>query len=162
MAEGDILVKLNECRLETRRGLKVWTKLKPPTPGATQLKKGDQFPVVIWVENNLEPGGGWDVHGDAHFKRIKIRVTGTDHVELLESQNGSQVAGNTKSYRLPLGSDNTLEEGEKRKVTAWFKAVHACEEVERIARVTVRAYFDIERYFRSALSRTVQFDIVPD
>ncbi len=152
------LVKLDECRLETLNGLKVTTIVKL-LPGCTQLKQGDKFRLVIWVQNTLKAGGAG---GHAHFKNIKIRVRGTEHADLLESQNGPPVAGNTKSYMLRLGPDNTLEEEERRKHVAWFEAKHACPDVERIAHVIVRAYFDIERYLRGKWSRTVQFDIVPD
>ncbi len=159
---ADILVKLNECRLETHRGLAVKNRVIPPTPGATQLKQGDRFRLVIWVRNTLEAGAGGSVHGDAHFKNITVRVAGTDHADLLESQNGSPVAGNKKSYPLPLGPDNRLSEGEKRGLSVWFEAKHACQELEHIADLRVLAEFDIVRYFRSAWWPSVHFDIVPD
>ncbi len=152
------LVKLDECRQEMLNGLEVTTKVVL-LPGCTQLKQGDKFRLVIRVKNSLKAG---DAGGQAHFKNIKIRVTGTDHADLLESRNGPPVAGNTKAYMLRLGPDNTLQEDEPRRHVAWFEAKHACPEVERIAHVIVRAYFDIERYLRGKWSRTVYFDIVPD
>ncbi len=155
-----ILVKLNECRLETRNGLAVKTRVIPPTPGATQLKENDRFRLVIWVQNTLEAGAGGPAHGDAHFKNITCRVTGTHHADLLESQNGSPVAGNKKTYPIPLGPDNTLAEGEKRALAVWFEAKGPCDEVEHLADLRVRAEFDIARYFTSAWPLSVHFDIV--
>ena len=157
-----LLTKLNECRLETRSGLLIRTKIKPPVAGATEVKEGEQFGLVISVKNNLEAGGGGYLRGDAHFKTLKVRVWGDDHYAiLLDGQNGQPVPGNTKVYPLRPMTGETLSEGEwTKRVKVWFEARHGCEGLEHVASVKVTAVFDVERYFRSKLSQSVNFDVV--
>ncbi len=151
---ADYLKILNDARLETLNGLKVVPKISVPDPTAGHLHVGERFWLTISVCNVLERGAGGLMHGDAHFKNIIAHVEGTEFTQLLDAK-GTPVKGNAKDYRLSLGPDNTLAEGEWARLKVQFEVTdHSHVEtepaaVERVARVRVCADFDIARYFRA-------------
>ncbi len=162
---ADYLKILNDARVETRNGLKVVQGIKVPDPTAGHLHVTDKFWLTINVCNALEPGAGGPAHGDAHFKNIIAYVEGTEFTQLLDAK-GTPVKGNAKDYRLSLGPDNTLAEGEwagtlkvQFEVTAHSHVEPGPAAVERVARVRVCADFDIARYFRACVPEDYFYDI---
>ncbi len=157
---ADYLKILNDARVETRNGLKVVQKIGVPDPTAGHLHVGEMFWLTIMVCNALERGAGGPMHGDAHFKNIIAHVEGTEFTQLLDAK-----VKNAKDYRLSLGPDNTLAEGEWARLKVQFEVTdHSHVEpgpaaVERVARVRVCADFDIARYFRACVPEDHFYDI---
>ncbi len=154
---------VNNARMETRNGLKVVQTIYVKDPKAPHLHVGEMFWLTIMVCNALERGAGGPMHGDAHFKNIIAHVEGTEYTRLLDAK-----VKNAKDYRLSLGPDNTLAEGEWARLRVQFEvmkeAPHSDVEtepaaMEQVAFVRVCADFDIARYFRACVPEDHFYDI---
>ncbi len=157
----DHLVKLNECRLETRDGLQVTATPIRPTETGLHLEPGEKLRVKIEVENIIEQGWGGGMPGDAHFKNITVHVTSSEFVKFLASRHGPEIDGDQISYPLVQG-DQTLAEGEWRVQNVWFEAKYPSKDEtvpELIATVRVEGEFDVGRYFKSRVKRLVYHEI---
>ncbi len=158
---GDRLIVLNQARKEARSGLILRTILiKPPETGE-HLEIGEKIVLKIVVINDLEQGGGGGMYGDAHFKNITVRVRKSEFVKFLVGKNGTVVEDEKKYYR-PIQGDQTLAEGERRRIFVWFEAVkESTNELtpELIATVQATAEFDIGRYFTSKVRQLAYHDV---
>ena len=158
---GDRLIVLNQARKEARSGLILRTKIILPPETGEHLCIGEKLLLKIVVINGLEPGGGGGARGDAHFKNINVRVIRSEFVKFLVGKDDTVVEDQQKIYR-PIQGDQTLAEGERRRMWVRFEAVkESTDELtpELIANVRATAEFDVGRYFTSKTGQLVYRDI---
>jgi hypothetical protein len=155
------LTVLNDARKEARSGLILKTKIILPPETGDHLEIGEKLLLKIVLINDLEPGGGGGSRGNAHFKNITVRVRKSEFVKFLVGKNGTVVEDEKKFYR-PIQGDQTLAEGERRRIHVWFEAVkESTDELtpELIAGVRATAEFDVGRYFTSITRQLAYRDI---
>ncbi len=155
------LLVLNQARKEARSDLHLVTRLRKPPETGDHLEIGEKLRLTIVVINGLEQGHGGGVYGDAHFKNITVRVRKSEFVKFLVGKDDTVVEDQEKYYPLVRG-DQTLAEGERRRIWVRFEAVReSTDELtpELLATVGVKAEFDVGRYFRGFERRLVYHDI---
>ncbi len=155
------LIALNDARKEARSGLILKTRIILPPETGDHLCVGEKLKLKIVVINDLEQGYGGGGRGDAHFKNITVHVRRSEFVRFLVGKNGTVVEDETKVYR-PIQGDQTLAEGERRRIFVWFDAVkESTNELtpELIAGVRATAEFDVGRYFTSKVRQLAYHDI---
>ncbi len=157
----DRLIVLNQARKEARSGLILKTRIILPPETGDHLEIGEKIVLKIVVINGLEHGSGFGVHGDAHFKNINVKVIRSEFVKFLVGKDDTVVEDQEKYYR-PIQGDQTLAEGERRRIWVRFEAVKESKDEltpELIATVRVTEEFDVGRYFTSKERRLVYHDI---
>ncbi len=155
------LIVLNQARKEARSGLILRTRIILAPDTGTHLEIGEKLSLKIVVINGLEQGHGHGTYGDGHFKNINVKVIRSEFVKFLAGKDGTVVEDKEKIYR-PIQGDQTLAEGERRRIRVWFEAVkESTDELtpELIATVRADAEFDLGRYFGSKERRLVYHDI---
>jgi hypothetical protein len=158
---GERLIVLNQARKEARSGLILRTRIILPPDTGEHLEIGEKLLLKIVVINGLEQGGGGGTYGDGHFKNITVRVSKSEFVKFLVGKDDTVVEDQDKYYPLVRG-DQTLAEGERRRIWVRFEAVkESTDELtpELIARVRATAEFDVGRYFTSKTGQSAYRDI---
>ena len=92
--------------------------------GGGWIDVGDKCALTIQVVNDLEPGGGGSLRGDAHFKDIKVAVKGIPGISRLVDQEGMPIDGNRWVYRSPIES---LAEGQDFHTSVLLEVVGMTE-----------------------------------